>query len=58
MGHHQKDCRKRKAAGAPCVDAAGQPYANQLTPVQQQPESNAGAASISTVPNDPYHLKW
>jgi hypothetical protein len=58
MNHHQKDCRKRKAAGAPCVDAAGKPYANQLAPVQQQPESNAGAASISTMPNDPYHLKW
>ena len=58
MNHHQKDCRKRKAAGAPCVDAAGKPYTNQLAPVQQQPESNAGAASISTAPNDPYHLKW
>ncbi len=58
MGHHQKDCRKRKAAGVSCVDAAGKPYANQLAPVQQQPESNAGTASITAVPNDPYHLKW
>ena len=27
-GHLQKVCRKRLAAGAPCVDEQGKPYAN------------------------------
>jgi hypothetical protein len=59
-GHHQKDCRKRKAAKAPMVDGNGKPYANQLASVAppQQQDNNAGAASITSVPSDPYHLKW
>jgi hypothetical protein len=59
-GHHQKDCRKRKAAKAPMVDGNGKPYANQLASVAppQQQDNNAGAASISSAPSDPYHLKW
>jgi hypothetical protein len=58
-GHHQKDCRKRKAAKAPMVDGNGKPYANQLASVAPpQQDNNAGAASITSVPSNPYHLKW
>ncbi len=60
QGHHQKDCRKCKAAKAPTVDSNGQPYSNQVASVAQpqQQDNNAGAASITSVPSDPYHLKW
>jgi hypothetical protein len=59
QGHHQKDCQKRKAAKAPIVDANGKPYSNQLASVAQpQQDNNAGVASITLVPSDPYHLKW
>ncbi len=60
QGHHQKDWRKRKAAKAPMVDANGKPYSNQVASVAQlqQQDNNAGAASITSVPSDPYHLKW
>ncbi len=60
QGHHQKDCRKRKAAKAPMVNGNGKPYTNQLAAVAppQQQYNNASAASITSVPSDPYHLKW
>ncbi len=42
------------------VDANGKPYSNQVASVAQpqQQDNNAGAASIMSVPSDPYHLKW
>jgi hypothetical protein len=35
-GHFQKDCRKRKTAGAPMIDAAGRPYASSSGSPQQR----------------------
>jgi hypothetical protein len=35
-GHFQKDCRKRKIAGAPMIDAAGRPYASSSGSPQQR----------------------
>jgi hypothetical protein len=35
-GHFQKDCRKRKTAGAPMIDAAGRPYASSSGSPQQK----------------------
>ncbi len=60
QGYCHKDCRKRKAAKAPMVDANRKPYSNQVASVAQpqQQDNNAGAASITSVPSDPYHLKW
>jgi hypothetical protein len=61
QGHHQKDCRKRKAAKAPMVDGNRKPYSNQVASLQQpqqQQDNNGGAASITSTPIDPYHLKW
>lgn len=59
LGHHQKDCRKRKAAKAPCVDAAGKPYANQVGAVQDQATPAVAGVSVEgPLRNDPYHLNW
>jgi hypothetical protein len=45
-GHLQKDCRKRKAAGAPMVDAAGRPYTSASGSPQQQ---SAWSGAVHTV---------
>lgn len=66
QGHHQKDCRKRQAAKAPCVDAQGKAYANQIGSVQDTAATAAAAADAASasiaattaIPLDPYHLKW
>ena len=71
-GHSQKLCRKRIAAGAPCVDAQGKPYAvqdNNIHAVQGQATANTASASAAAAANaatasrlyaaqDPYHLNW
>ena len=48
-GHLQKDCRKRKAAKAPCVDENGKPYAKQINAVEtaQQTSSSSSQATNS-----------
>jgi hypothetical protein len=51
-GHMQQKCRKRIAAGAPCVDENGKPWANQPGKVHQVAES-AGQASYSAPPPPP-----
>ena len=44
-GHVQKDCRKRKAAKAPCVDENGKLYAKQINAVDgAQPEQNSSTS--------------
>ena len=46
-GHSQKVCRKRIAAGAPCVDAQGKPYANQTNRRVQAVQGHAATASTA-----------
>lgn len=60
-GHSQKDCRKRKAAKAPCVDAQGKPYANQTVNAVEN-STAAPATAVATASSiayaDPYCLNW